>query len=170
MARTKRYRRYYRKKTSWCSNIQEIEQDNVSNSADWQGNAVTLVSNPIQQPTTVSQIYTVKNVEASFVVEAPSQQQYIEDFTVYLMYVPQGMELTKNYNNQHPEYVMAYKYYGSPANDSNQAYQPMKIKSRLSRKLNTGDQIILFLKYQTQVNDTMHVYLRGVVRWWTKAN
>ena len=139
----------------------------------------TLATNPVQDITTTSQVFTTKNFDISFTLEQSSNtgsgvnSSLIEDITAYVMYVPQGMNVTSLYNNQHPEYVLNYKYYGSPATDSNQTYQPYKIRTRLARKLNTGDSIILFLKYnyasQTGVTGTIFE-LHGVVRWWTKAN
>lgn len=89
------------------------------------------------------------------------------------MYVPQGMNITADYNIEHPEYIMTYKYLGSPTIDSNgQQYQPYKIRTRLARKLQSGDNVILFIKGTNQVNGTSPSNLRlsGLVRWWTKAN
>ena len=68
------------------------------------------------------------------------------------MFVPQGMNVSTDYNIQHPEYIMNYKYLGSPTGTGTstsaevQQYQPFRLRSRLSRKLNTGDSVILFIK------------------------
>lgn len=96
------------------------------------------------------------------------------------MYLPQGMTAGNDYHIQHPEYIMAYKYLGSPtqaaqssaqASVENQQYQPTRIRSRLSRKLNTGDSIILYIKGYNQSSSTAYNYsLSGIVRWFTKAN
>lgn len=139
----------------------------------------TLATNPVQDITTTSQVFTTKNFDISFTLEqssnsgATTNPVNIEDMTAYVMYVPQGMNVTAAYNNQHPEYVLNYKYYGSPSTDSQQQFQPYKIRTRLARKLNTGDSIVLFIKYnyvsQTGVTGTIFE-IHGVVRWWTKAN
>lgn len=179
MAR-RRYRRYRRSKSKWCSNIQEVDSEVYAAASGINYGSITLVSNPVQLQTAVSQIYTVKNVECSFTFSSAGNTPVysLEDLAVYIMYVPQGMNITTDYNTQHPEYIMAYKYIGSPtveygtstAFQGSQNYQPVKIKTRLSRKLNTGDQVILFWKLRNQYNDTLNYELGGLIRWWTKAN
>lgn len=180
MARFRRYRKYTRRnRARWCSNIQEIETQKYTapqNGAS--GDSITLVSNPIQLQTAVSQIYTVKNIECSFTFSSEYfSSRYLEDLAVYIMFVPQGMNLTNDYNLQHPEYIMAYKYIGSPTLESTnnnapgQQYQPVKIKTRLARKLNSGDQIILFWKLKNQsITENYDYEIGGLIRWWTKAN
>lgn len=175
-----RRRRYYRKKSRWCSNIQEIDTQVYNAVNGTSADSITLVSNPVQLQTAVSNIYTVKNVECSFTFSSAGNTPVysLEDLAVYIMYVPQGMNLTADYNIQHPEYIMAYKYIGSPtveygsstAFQGSQNYQPVKIKTRLSRKLNTGDQVILFWKLRNQNESTLSYELGGLIRWWTKAN
>jgi len=177
MAR-RRYRRYRTNRAKWASNIQEIATTDYTTSSGVSADSITLVSNPIQLPTTVSQIYTVKNIECSFTfgTQSIAAASSLEDLTVYIMYVPQGMNLTADYNIQHPEYIMAYKYIGSPTLEppttgsyASQQYQPVKIKTRLSRKLNSGDQIIFFWKLNS-ASSGLSYQLGGLIRWWTKAN
>jgi hypothetical protein len=95
------------------------------------------------------------------------------------MFVPQGMNISEDYNLQHPEYILNYKYLGSPtATFSNQStgdvetqqYQPHRLRTRLSRKLQTGDSIILFIKGLNTSTSAQQVNLSGLIRWWTKAN
>lgn len=99
------------------------------------------------------------------------------------MFVPQGMNVTASYNLEHPEYIMAYKFLGSPSVDYTnlvgqgsivgQQYQPYRINTRLSRKLNTGDSVILFIKgNNTNTTGTTNAVFdfHGLVRWWTRAN
>lgn len=181
MARFRRYRKYSRRgRGKWSSNIQEIEtQSYVASPSTISADSITLVTNPVQTPIGVSQIYTVKNIECAFTFQSAfaANVTELEDLAVYIMYVPQGMNLTTNYNTEHPEYIMAYKYLGSPAAEGTgttanigQQYQPVKIRTRLARKLNTGDQIILFWKIKSTSDNAMPYELGGLVRWWTKAN
>lgn len=182
MARYRRYRKYKRSsRGKWSPNIFEIGTTTLQatkNASFYQ--SFTLTSNPNQTNTTVSQTYTVKRFEVSFYIDKDdaSSIEYIEDVTAYIMFVPQGMPITLNYNLEHPEYIMAYQFLGSPCLDyaSNygsvgQQFQPRKITTRLSRKLNTGDSIILFIKgnnTSTQYDTILDFH--GLVRWWTKAN
>lgn len=90
------------------------------------------------------------------------------------MYVPQGMSVTVDYPQQHPEYIMAYRFIGSPENESTAAASgvrnPLRIRSRLARKLQTGDSIIFLLVGVNTGTANLDVDIHGLVRWWTKAN
>ena len=92
-----------------------------------------LAFNPTQVNTAVSQVFTVKNVEVSFYIDSDAQNtSAVEDIAAYIMFVPQGMNITVDYNIQHPEYIMAYKFLGSPSPDTGngggQQYQPQRVK------------------------------------------
>lgn len=186
MARYRRYRKYSRRNRGrWSANIQEIGTTTItipSTEGAWYRD-FTLAFNPTQVNTAVSQIYTVKNFEVTFEISnaysqatlSTSSISFVEDIVAYIMFVPQGMQVSANYNLQHPEYIMAYKYLGSPTSDNNitSLAQPPKIRTRLSRKLNTGDSVILLLKgNHTQATNNLNENLEfhGIARWWTKAN
>lgn len=178
MARATR-KRYYKKSTTtkWSPNIQEISTTTVQASASSTFfQSFVLAFNPTQVNTAVSQVFTVKNVEVSFYIDAEvNNTNNIEDVAAYIMFVPQGMNITIDYNKQHPEYIMAYKFLGSPSPDTGQNlgqnYQPQRVKTRLMRKLQSGDNIILFIKgNNTSSSDTQQFDFHGLVRWWTKAN
>lgn len=180
-----RRRRYYRKRARWASNIQEFNNELVNMSG--QGNfskSITLVTNPAQATSAGSAILTVKNIEAAFEMEVTgvNTSQLVEGLQFYIMYLPQGYQAPNNtFAIEHPEWVMAYKFYGSPAGDiiqqSTSSLQmagltkgPFKVKTRLARKLNTGDRIILFIKGLHEDTTTHTCQINGLVRWWTKYN
>lgn len=177
MAR-KYIKRYYRRRAKWSANIQELGTTNIVIEDAFQGawfRDFVLTSNPIQQTTQVSQTYTVKNVEVTFSIEPASNAgtiNILEDIVAYIMYVPQGMQVTSNYNLEHPEYIMAYKFLGSPTSDNPTSLaQPPRIKTRLSRILQSGDSIVLFLKgNKTSTSQFASMDFHGLCRWWTKAN
>jgi len=175
MARYRRTRRYRRRSGRWAANIQEINGTLTAAPGTF-SQAETILTNPAQSPTLVTQVFTVKNVEVTFNLDFESNSTSavndIEAVTAYIMYVPQGMTITGNYNIEHPEYIMTYKYLGSPTIDNNgQQYQPYKIRTRLARKLQSGDNVILFIKGTNQNNSNNYpLRLSGLVRWWTKAN
>lgn len=175
-----RKRRFYRKKGKWSANIKTLTQQTIPNTPNSSFYATTtLCSNPIQADSTVSQQYTVKNIELSYEIESLIQDTGydIEGLTTYIMYVPQGMAVTETYPNNHPEYIMAYRFLGSPnedrtnSNNNGPGRNPLKIKTRMARRLQTGDSIIMLI-VGTNQNSTSSVQLRfnGLVRWWTKAN
>lgn len=177
MARTKRTKRF-RKRGKWSANIETLA--NVQNSAAVGefANTATLCTNPIQTNTTVSQQFTVKNIEAYFNFDAAEQANAhnLECLTAYIMFVPQGMNIGSNYEKQHPEYIMAMRYYGSPefevstGTSTNGIRNPLRIKTRLARRLQTGDSIVLYIKGINQSTSDLNYRLGGVIRWWTKAN
>lgn len=182
MAR-RRYRRYRRKSGKWSPNIVKVSGTYNATSGEFY-NTETLAVNNISGTNGVSQTYTIKNIDINFTIENESStwNNNLESITAYIMYVPQGMNVTSSYYAQHPEYIMAYKYLGSPASEWDvdttagtitrvgQQYQPYRIRTRLSRKLQTGDSIILFIQGSNQLTQTTGYRLDGIVRWWSKAN
>lgn len=171
MAR-RRYRRYRTRRGKWAANLQEINTTTVlapPNSTFYQ--TFVLSFNPTQINTSVSQVFTVKNLEVSFYIDSLSTPSELDDIAAYIMFVPQGMAITESYNLQHPEYIMAYKFLGGPSSDTDQQYQPIKVRTRLSRKLQSGDNVILFIKgVNTSTSSQRSFDFHGLVRWWTKAN
>lgn len=175
----RRYRRYRRSKGRWSANIQTIQPSNVSapaNSSFY--SKTTLCENPAQSTSTVSQQYTVKNIELNYQIESPIESfTNVENLCAYIMYVPQGMSVTETYPNTHPEYIMAYRYLGSPDVERGTTTSvltpgrlPPKIRTRLARRLQTGDSIIFLLTGLNNTSSNSGVILNGLVRWWTKAN
>jgi len=177
MARTKTRRRM-RRTSKWSSNIQELNNQQIQATAGQWSASSTLATNPTQNILGVSNIYTVKNFDINFTIEsgnALADANVLEAITAYIMFVPQGMNVDSNYNLNHPEYILNYKYLGSPPGTTAggsevQQFQPFRLRTRLSRKLQTGDSIILFLKGTNSSSAQVNVFLSGLIRWWTKAN
>lgn len=174
MARRTR-RKYYKSRTKWAANIQELNNTAITATPGNWSATTTLATNPSQNTLGVSQIYTCKNFTVDFTIESDNHWN-LEAITAYIMFVPQNMNVSENYNLDHPEYIMNYKYLGSPTGTGTstsaevQQYQPLRIRSRLSRRLNTGDSVILFLKGYSQSTSNLNLNLSGIIRWWTKAN
>lgn len=177
----RRIKKYYRTKGRWSANIKTLTNSTINATAGTFFATSDLCANPIQTDNSVSQQYTVKNVEVSFEIEfnpgqgSSTAANSIEGLTTYIMFVPQGMTVTETYPNTHPEYIMAYKFYGSPNYELNSTnYTParnaVKIKTRLSRRLQTGDKIILLIVGNNKGSTVMDLDYNGIVRWWTKAN
>lgn len=179
MAR-RRYRRYRRRSGKWAPNIKEFNADALTESLGKFYNSAVLTTNPAQAESLVSQVYTVKNFDINFSIETKMDTEAdanvaarIENLTAYIMFLPQGMNLSADYNIQHPEYIMACKYIGSPTSDTPlSAANPIRVRTRLARKLQTGDSIILFVTgyEEGSTNIVLPLTLTGVCRWWTKAN
>lgn len=177
MAKYRRYYRRYKKSTGkWSPNIYELNTTQLTIPAGTTDffQSYTLAENPAQAPNMVTQTYTVKNVEVTFEIEQTGNTGFIEDLAAYIMFVPQGMTVTGSYNLEHPEYIMAYKFLGSPTADNPSSMaQPTKIRTRLSRKLQSGDGLIILFKgnrTDTQQSGNTSIYFHGLARWFTKAN
>lgn len=180
MARTKKTRRYYRK-GRWSSNIVEITNQNLNfTTNNYSYGDYVLCTNPAQSTNLVTQQYTVKNIEFSFELQTNSSTSAIsiESLIAYIIFVPEGMTVTADYANKHPEYIMGYKFYGSPqfetADNNNGVIgvrNPLRIKTRLARRLNTGDTIrLLITGYNQSTTTQVNCTINGLLRWWTKAN
>lgn len=167
-------KKYYYKKGKWSPNIYTIGTTNLTAYSGSFFVKQELAKNPVQSINTISQVYTVKNVELNFELSTPAQQE-LNGIIVYIMYAPQGITVNENYANEHPEYIMAYRFLGKANNYSSSAPQnpgrnAIKVKSRLSRKLQTGDSIVLLIVGQNTSSTSNYLYLSGIFRWWTKAN
>lgn len=173
MAKYQRFRKYSRRNRGrWSANIKNINQLlDVTTTQSSFGDSIDLCLNPVQDSLTVSQQYTTKNIELSAFIECPDAElANIENLEHYIMYVPQGMNLTTDYNLEHPEYIMAYYFQGNPVPDAESTGYRLKIKTRMARRLNTGDRIIYFYKGLHTASTNVQLRIRGLVRWWTKAN
>ena len=149
MARYRRRRYYKRKSGRWAPNIVKISNRLLASPGEFYASE-DLALNPLQTNTGVSQTFTVKNFELTFTIDQhESALQNLSSITAYVMFVPQGMQVTSSYYADHPEYIMAYKYLGAPDGQftvvdpniqsadllTSQQYQPIRIRTRLSRKL-----------------------------------
>lgn len=180
----KRYRKYYRRSRGrWSANIKNVSKTATYNlqSSEVQAGGTLWISdllaeNPAQTDNTVSQTYTVKNFDFSFYVEYKNSITFLDNFACYIVYIPQGFNLDQDVIRTHPEWIMAMRYIGQPEDDTQQQYHlPFRIKTRMARKLNTGDQVHFLVTgtrdpYQTSSPQTVIIDVKGLVRWWTKAN
>lgn len=166
---------YKKRKEKWSPNLNEF-----SSNITFPGNSITtfdttICTNPIQNSTIVPQIFTVKNIEITFYCESSEIGiRDIDNLCAYVMFIPQGYQINENTNIEHPEWILNYKFIGSPyvEDNANHTYNytiPHRVKSRLSRRLNTGDKLVLLLK-GTNRGNIQTVQFHGLMRWWTKAN
>lgn len=175
MARYRRYRKYSRRSSGrWAPNIVKVSGNYELSQGEW-FILEELATNPSQINSGVSNVFTVKNFEITFTIES-GLPQFQENITAYIVFVPQGMNVTAGYYAQHPEYILTYKYLGSPTStqaqtsSEQQHFQPNRMKTRLSRKLQSGDSIALFIQGSSETASSPQITVNGIVRWWSKAN
>lgn len=174
MARRRYTRRYRRRSTRWSPNIANLLSTVAAPADSSFFGTIELATNPVQTNQTVSQTFTVKNIELTLQLEMGTGYNFVENMTGYIMYVPQGMNITVDYPQQHPEYIMAYRFIGSPEYEpstTGTTRNALRVRTRLARKLQTGDSIIFFIAGVNVTNaNSFAVEIHGLVRWWTKAN
>ena len=180
MARTKRVQKYYRRKHDWSTRI-----SNIGGAQSVAPNAKAIIyynlcQNPAQTDTTVSNKYTVKNVDLQLEVSVANESGgngLLENFQVFICYIPQGYIPTgtpsayENVPFDHPEWIMTHRYIGCPLGDNSTSYLPLHIKSRLARKLDTGDRVVMIILGANQgTSSNTTIDYRGLVKYNTKAN
>ena len=112
MARYRR-RRFYKRRNHYSPNIIRIGPNSYNIPAQSRDiGIVTLIENQEYDPNRSNNIITVKNTELSIEFEASDTN--IDSCTAYLMFIPEGYTTTLNTPTQHPEWIMAYKYFGEP--------------------------------------------------------
>lgn len=137
-----------------------------------------LTSNPAQSDDSVSIKYTVKNINLQ--LELESNEGFagtVENLQAYVMFIPQGFIPTgtpgayADVPFQHPEWIMAHRFYGSAQLDaSTHGFPPVRLRSRLARKLDTGDRVVVIILGNNTGTTSQTLDYRGLVKYNTKAN
>lgn len=176
MAKYNRYRKYSRRRYGkhWSTRLSSINVTQAVSSGQQFFVYRTLATNPAQDDNTVSQRFTVKNVNVQVNIESVNieTEKYVENLQHYILYIPQGYALTEDTPFEHPEWIMAYRFIGSPQGDSQPGYAPVRISTRLSRKLDTGDRVVYLLIGSSigPQGTSSSLYISGLVKLNTKAN
>lgn len=166
----KYYKKIYYKKGKWSPNIQDISYATLQANTGNFYIATDLAENLYQNANRISQPYTIKNIELNFEILCENQQN-ITSLCLYLMYAPEGMSVNSQYVKQHPEYIMAYRFLGKPVTlTTAPGKNAVRVKSRLSRRLQTGDKLVMLITGENSGTGTINIQLTGVFRWWSKAN
>lgn len=106
------------------------------------------------------------NIKASF--DMWKSGTFLGLAEVYIMFKPQGMNIDASYCVSHPEYIMCWRTF-DVINDN----QSVTMQSRLKRNLNSGDSIIIFIRYkntQAPGNTTSSLAITGLASYVCCAN
>lgn len=173
----RRRRRFYRRK-SWSSRITNFSGEQQATSGNNFIVYTNLAQNPAQSDSTISQKYTVKNINCQLEIECDSTNFVnVENLQAFVMFIPQGYIPTGTpsayadvpYN--HPEWILTHRFIGSAINDTqNAGYPPVRLYSRLSRKLDTGDRLVLIILGKNTATNSVTIGYKGIVKYNTKAN
>lgn len=179
MARYRRYRKYSRRRHIWSSRISNIQGSQLATSGNDYIVYYNLCQNPAQSESTISQKYTVKNIHVSLNLNNSSNaaQPNINNLQFFVCYVPQGYIPTgvpssyKDLPYSHPEWIMAHRFIGQlPTPSATGTYTTWNIRSRLSRKLDTGDRVVLIILGTNNSGSSYTLDYKGIVKYVTKSN
>lgn len=167
MARRTR-RKYYKRKGRWSANIKNVTLSQTINTSGSFYLSQDLCTNPAQVESTVSQQYTIKNVSYCYKIFSNNTTSVV-NLQTYIMFVPQGYTISESLPFTHPEWIMASRFLGGPDEVQTNDRNPQVIRTRLARRLQTGDKII-FLILGENAASTASIYIHGLLKWFTKAN
>lgn len=138
---------------------------------------VDLITNPTNVSTyqLTGYVETIGGFSIDCTLEGTS---LLNNVAMFIMFIPEGytiasdVDLSQSVINQHPEWIMAYKYLGSPTESfdstSGQGCQPTRIRSRVRRNLMTGDRIVLVIAGKNSAGEstigTLWAYLKFASR------
>lgn len=170
---TNRYYGGYKKK-NWSSNLITSSSSITFPATSTYGAGSALCLNPVQNVSTVSQPFTVKNIKLSVNASGMTDSTIagIDNIIVAIVYVPQGYTVTYNTIVEHPEWFMAVKYIDEPSliTDGMSYSKPFTVSTRLARKLQTGDSIQFCVFGQNVSQTSLTVKFKFMAQWWTCAN
>lgn len=171
MARKYYRKRYYKKKVNWSSRLTEINISQLVTANQTFFIYRTLATNPAQDDNTISQRFTVKNVQCQMEIQQTTGQAAAINFCQqYLLYIPQGFSLSENTPFEHPEWIMAHRWLGSPEDNETPYFPALKFSTRLARNLDTGDRIVYLFIGNNTSSESATINVNGIVKFNTKAN
>lgn len=168
----RRYRRRYRKRAPYSVRMTNFSG---SQSASAQNQFVIwqqLAKNPNQATSTVSNKYKVKNFDVGLNITSEVTTE-VQNLQAFIMFLPQGYGTTSseliNLPYDHPEWILNHRFLGCPFRQT--VFAPAyKIKTRLSRNLDTGDAIILLILGTNPESTSITLNYNGLVKYVSKAN
>jgi hypothetical protein len=140
---------------------------------------VDLITNPANVNTNqlTGYVETIGHFSIDCTFEGAST---LNNVAMFIMYIPEGYNIDTTVGNslsvinQHPEWIMAYKYLGSPTEsyESNvgQGCQPTRLRSRVRRNLMTGDRIVLVLAGKNSAGESTYGTLWAYLKFASRIN
>ena len=148
--RRTRYYRYSKKK--WSPTLGQGVLTTAAEPSSTGFGYTVLCSNSSLQGTQapVTTIIKVKNFKCVIDIVSKSATtpngMFLRNVFYAIMFVPQGFTITANTPIEHPEWIMVWRTsdFGPLAEGSASTASNLQLSSRLTRNLNSGDQIVLF--------------------------
>lgn len=134
----------------FANETQIINQTAINNHTEL---TFTLAKNATTNEHVVPPVLKVRHVKTKLIVAAVALNEVNchTDYKAYILFVPQSHAVTHDTPNQHPEWVMATTTFGLQHTSTTS----ISLTSPVSRNLNTGDSIILYLSRYNHSTDTV---------------
>jgi hypothetical protein len=127
----------------------------------------------VKNETNATSNLTVKNFTTSLIAEMNNREATnvgVERLSYYVMFLPEGYNVTVNLPFIHPEWVLNYSYQGSVYADNQPLGFNIKRNSRKIRKLRPGDRIVLLTLALNQDTTEQNIRVYGVIKYLSKRN
>lgn len=148
MPRYARYKRYYKRiypKKRWASNIKSDNLNmNLNTTSTTAETTAVLCTNSVQtaNPTPVILKFGRLKIKGDIRYSATNVAQFTSS-TLYVVFVPQGNNLSLSLISDHPEYIMGWTCISLDSGSS------FSLTSSLKRNLNSGDSIQILCRLDT---------------------
>lgn len=144
-----RYRpRAYGKRRKWSPTLGQGSLTTAASTNNSGFSVSVLCGNSSVQGTTtpVSTIIKVKNFKVVLDIVSVTTAGVARNNFYAIMFVPQGFTVGVNTPQEHPEWIMVWRTVdvGRGSDSSTPTSTNIQLSSRLTRNLNSGDQIVLF--------------------------
>lgn len=193
----RRYTRVVKPKKKWATNIRKIFFDTGSIGSTQVGNVVSLCVN--SNETTGGQavaptptIIKTGNYKVQCDAHIGTNASAVIRSMMYIMYLPEGVYFPstssvpsqayhQNFDSlsaivsRHPEWILAWRQFGSDLISSSTNLDKVSFSSRLKRNLNSGDQVVavVLANVDTDVVEgtpITRVIVNGTCQFWTCNN
>lgn len=141
MARVRRTFYTARRRTAkWSPHlIQELMSVGLDSAGQF-GSYQLLSKNTSDNTTPTPSVIKVKNFRVSVDTSTAYSTNYVQYLNAYIIFIPEGVSISKETPTQHPEWILAWKSLNEITNTNAQS---ITLSSRLARNLNSGDAIYL---------------------------
>lgn len=193
----RRYTRVVKPKKKWASNLARIfidssGLDSATIATTRYGNIETLCLNSIQSGTPTPIILKAGNFKVQCDAHIGTSASAVIRTMIYIMYLPEGVYTPstntdpstaygQNYDrlsdlvDKHPEWILAWKQFGTDIISTSANLERVSFSSRLKRNLNSGDKIAAVILANVDTNQITgspinRVLVNGTCQFWTCAN
>jgi hypothetical protein len=133
------------------------------------GSLETLIKNDSSETSNL----TVRGFNMSLYAEIPNSatsDNLIEKVQWFIMFIPEGYNVTVNLPFTHPEWILNYKFQGNPNGDAQPLGYNLRVNSKKVRKLRPGDQIALYALATSERASESSMAIKGLIKYLSKRN